>query len=533
MKLLALLFLLLLPTMLQAQFTYTTNNDAVTITGYTGSNSSVIIPSVISNLPVTRVGDWAFYATSVANILIPDSITSIEDGAFFDCQSLTNVTLGSSVTNIGNWVFGFCNNLISINCRGNAPSLDGSNVFYGNLATIYYLSGSIGWGLTFDSHQTVLWNPLVPFNYTSSDNTIRITKFTGSDKTVIIPDVIDFLPVTSIGDWTFGHNQTLTNVYIPESIISIGNNAFADTRITTIVIPNSVSSLGNQAFGWCSLTSIIIPDSVTNMGYMVFYGDSLTNAEIGNGINSIAESSFESCSSLVRVIIGTNVTSIKQGAFSGCINLKNILIPDGVTSIGDFAFINCYALNSVIIPDNVIDLGIWVFAYCSSMTNAVIGSHVTSIRGGTFSGTALTVLTVPDSVTNIEGQAFQYCGLITAYCKGNAPFVSPTAFDGVNSVIFYYLLGTTGWSSPFNGFAAMLWKPQIQNNNASFGVHTNQFGFNINWASGQTVVVEASTNLSNPDWQPVQTNMLTTGSVYFSDPQWTNYPGRFYRLRSP
>ena len=67
---------------------------------------------------------------------------------------------------------------------------------------------------------------------------------------------------------------------------------------------------------------------------------------------------------------------------------------------------------------------------------------------------------------------------------------------------------------------------------ADFGVRTNQFGFNLNWASSEaSVVVEASTDLIN--WQPVQTNTLTTGSAYFSDPQWTNYPGRFYRLRSP
>jgi hypothetical protein len=46
-------------------------------------------------------------------------------------------------------------------------------------------------------------------------------------------------------------------------------------------------------------------------------------------------------------------------------------------------------------------------------------------------------------------------------------------------------------------------------------------------------VVEACTNLSNPVWQPVQTNTFTAGTAYFSDPQWTNYPGRFYRLRSP
>jgi len=73
----------------------------------------------------------------------------------------------------------------------------------------------------------------------------------------------------------------------------------------------------------------------------------------------------------------------------------------------------------------------------------------------------------------------------------------------------------------------------VQTSDASFGVKTNRFGFNIIWTSGRTVVVEACTNLSNPDWQPVQTNTLTTDSAFFSDPQWTNYPQRFYRIRSP
>ena len=48
-----------------------------------------------------------------------------------------------------------------------------------------------------------------------------------------------------------------------------------------------------------------------------------------------------------------------------------------------------------------------------------------------------------------------------------------------------------------------------------------------------TVVVEACTNLANPAWHPIGTNTLISGSAYFSDPQWTNYPARFYRLRSP
>jgi hypothetical protein len=117
---------------------------------------------------------------------------------------------------------------------------------------------------------------------------------------------------------------------------------------------------------------------------------------------------------------------------------------------------------------------------------------------------------------------------------GNAPSLGLNVFFDDPNVIVYYLPGTTGWST-FNhnsGLApAVPWNPQAQTGDGFFGVQNHQFGFNINWASGQTVVVEASTNLVN--WQPVQTNTLTTGTAYFSDPHWTNYSGRFYRLRSP
>jgi hypothetical protein len=75
--------------------------------------------------------------------------------------------------------------------------------------------------------------------------------------------------------------------------------------------------------------------------------------------------------------------------------------------------------------------------------------------------------------------------------------------------------------------------PLILNNGPSFGVHTDGFGFTVSWATNVPVVVEACTSLANPIWCPVGTNTLTDGASYFIDPQWTNYPARFYRLRSP
>jgi hypothetical protein len=122
-----------------------------------------------------------------------------------------------------------------------------------------------------------------------------------------------------------------------------------------------------------------------------------------------------------------------------------------------------------------------------------------------------------------------------------------TVFDPVT---IYYLPGTVGFSNltviasvtdgrhgeeatNFATIPAVLWTSQVQTSDGSFGVQGNQFGFNINWASGMTVVVEASMSLANPMWSPVSTNTLTSGSAYFSDPEWSKYPTRFYRLRSP
>ena len=100
----------------------------------------------------------------------------------------------------------------------------------------------------------------------------------------------------------------------------------------------------------------------------------------------------------------------------------------------------------------------------------------------------------------------------------------------------YYLPGTSGWDATFDGRPTALWalpNPVILNFGPSFGVGTSGFGFNISWATDLPVVVEACTNLTNPNWSPLATNILTGGSSYFSDPQWTNQPNRFYRIRSP
>ena len=107
-------------------------------------------------------------------------------------------------------------------------------------------------------------------------------------------------------------------------------------------------------------------------------------------------------------------------------------------------------------------------------------------------------------------------------------------FNGDDHVTVYYMPGRTGWEVPFaEGLLPVLWNPQVQTNDGRFGVGTNGFGFTITGSSDLVIVVEACTNLAHPAWFAVGTNTLSNGSSYFSDPDWTNYPARLYRFRSP
>jgi len=517
------LLLLALPAAVQAEdYTYMTNDGSITITSYSGPGGAVIIPDMITGLPVTSIGSYAFS----------------------DCTSLTNVTIPNSVTSIGDRAFHLCIRLSVI-------TVEPSNLAYSSVD-----------GVLFNQNQTAL------IQYPAAKN--------GSQYT--IPNT-----VTNIGDSGFFHCHGLTSVTIPNSVNRIGGWAFSGCdSLTSVTIPNSVTSIGDRAFLYCtSLTNVTIPNSVTNIGNYAFCdcsglraimvdtnnlayssvdgvlfnqnqtaliqypaGKDGSQCTIPDSVTNIGGFAFSDCTSLNSITIPNSVTSIGDaeplwpGTFQGCTSLTNVTIGNSVTYIGDAAFFDCYNLTSLTIGNSVANIGRYALSGCTRLKGVTIPNSVANIGDGAFSSCrSLTSITIPDSVTSIGGFAFSYCTSLTSvYFKGNVPSDGGDVFGGANSATVYYLPGTIGWGTTFASRPTALWVlpyPLVLNNGPSFGAQTNGFGFIISWATNLSVVVEACTDLTNPIWAPVDTNTLADGWSYFSDPQWTSYPARFYRIRSP
>lgn len=377
---------------------------------------------------VETIGNGAFYeCRDLERIALPSALQTLSSVTFYNCTALSEVTFPASLKTIESSAFSGCRNLSEVKLPASLTAIQ-SSVFHLciNLKTVSYDGSLEQWSrITADNDVLGYSCPsLVMSDYTAQfilvkndfldppPKTVTITKYTGTESTVILPSTINSWPVTKIGEDAFQDNTTITSVTIPASVTEIGSNAFAGcTNLTSVNYEGDWSNLtiqsGNPAVQDAANAPLfdfefIPPDNtaviVTNYKYN------------GAAADVTIPSRYQ----------GKPVTTIGHAAFFNSA-VTSVTIPDSVTSISDEAFINCPKLTNISIPNSVTYIGFSAFSSCTSLKSITLPSSLSFISGALFLGCSqLTTIHIPVSVTSIGNNAFADCpSLMTVTYPGS------------------------------------------------------------------------------------------------------------------
>jgi hypothetical protein len=419
-------------------------------------------PFVIPN-SVTTIGDQAFYGSpGLSSITIPNSVTTIGVYAFQYCEALTSVTIPSSVNMIGTWAFGCCYNLTSVIFHGLTAPIVGSDWANRSSSSIlghaYYASNFPAPGGDFFG---LVMGAYIPegYTYTVTDGNATITGYLGEGGDITIPTTLGGCPVIAIGDHAFLNNANITNLTIPSSVQTIGIGAFSNcVNMTMIKIGSGVISIGERAFdGASTLTKIsvdVMNPVYTSRGYVFLeYIHRWQKVDLGCLYDKELTTLIRCPEGIPFLLIpgyDDVVTTILDGACRGCKFITSVYLPWSINSIGDQAFYGCTGLISVEMLYHVTSIGEQAFAGCSNLTTVHIGDSVTSIGEGAFMGCGhLTDIWMPNGITSIQPNLFQACSSLTSIIiPVGVTTIGDSAFSDCTSLTSITFLGlktpTTG-----------------------------------------------------------------------------------------
>ena len=320
---------------------------------------------------VTAIGNGAFYGcTSITSVIIPDSVTYIGESAFGSCGSLSRVVLPESIDSISAWCFGNCTSLTEISIPDSVTSVceyafygcarmmkitipagvtEFGNQAFGFCNNLYFVQNYTNLNLEFDSTDhgglacyakiivdkagnKIYRDDSSYFDFVDTKDGFRFIKEDGQYKLI-------------------GYYGDQDTVVLPEEINGQPYDVYQLHGVKNVIIPEGIQSIHEQAFNYCvGLESIVFPKDITN----------------------VQAGAFRGCINLTSVVLSDHVTEIGENAFYGCTKLTSINLPNGLTHIGAGAFANCKMLASIVIPDSVISVGEKAFentAYYNDLSN--------------------------------------------------------------------------------------------------------------------------------------------------------------------
>ena len=363
----------------------------------------------ISASNVDSIGVRAFCDFEyLKEIVLPNSIHVIDDGAFRNCKKLSKINL-DNVKEIGHDAFSKCHSLTKISLPNSLRKLK-SGAFQNTGIEMVVLPSSlmeIGDLCFSDCYclKTAIFDDCVSY--------VGCRMFRGCSSL----ERVKLASCMQIYDYAFSKCFKLKHIKLPSNLYEIKEGAFQDCRsLETISIPFLVSNVGKYAFSECS--------SLKEVGFhsKLLYG--------------IEEGTFYKCYSLEKVTLPSSSRRIGEKAFYGCKSLKNIYFPKGIVKLENECFSNCKSIKKIVLPNSVEYIGANAFEDCSSLEEVVLPNKLEALSDGLFENcTSLKRIRFPINIESFSSRLFCNCqSLETIIVPKSVERIEDEAFKGCNSL---------------------------------------------------------------------------------------------------
>lgn len=478
------------------QFTYVTNNGAITLTAYSGTNSSV----TVSNF-VTIIGPAAFAGnTNLTTVFFGGSVTNVGASAFSGCSKLSQIPALENGIAFGSNVFAYCTSLVNINVSGTSV---GVGMFLGctNIEDV---------------------------SFESTVTNIGSFAFSGCAGLGAVPI---FNAGTVFGSNIFSSCSGFTGVAL--SGTNVPNGMFANcTNLSHVSFSSGISNIGSYAFSGCGkITSLPTFNNGTVFGSNVFAGCGFSSISL-TGFTNVPIGMFSGCTNLTSVYLGS-VSNIGDYAFSGCSKLQTLPSFNTGTVFGSNVFSYCGFTSVALFNMGTLPIG--MFQGCGNLSSISLGS-ISNIGNYALSGTALTQLPTLNSGTVLGTYVFSYCTNLS-YADFHAFTNIPDGtFDGCLKLSSIEVNSQTAYvgSYAFSGCVQMPGVPDF-NSGAIFGSYAFSFCTSLTGTSyyGTSIPDGLFEGCSNLTGVTVEGEVTNVGNFAFSGCSKLSYcpnigPAAFY-----
>ena len=424
------------------------------VLGYCATSLVEPETTVIFGEGLAEIPEYCFYYSRVKSVTIPDSVTKIGYDAFYYCRYLEEVNFGENpnVSHFAGYSFYSTQKLKSIELPSSLTRMDDCAFYDSGLESIEIPDSLVTIGYSIFGYcinmthaklgENVNRNHII--NYMFQNNPIEEYELSENNKNL---QVINGAIYSTDGTKLIKYNTGAEGDFeIPTGVTSIDAYAFYGAKkLGKVTLPEGIETIPNYCFAGSSMTEIDLPESLVSINDFAFYDSKLESLHFGKKVASFAASSIDKCSSLTTITVDAENTNfaMDDGVMYNPSKTKlyfvmgnktgDFTVPSTVTTIGSYAF-NKSSLSSVTVGDDVTGLGSYCFAYFQG--EVTLGSGITIIPQYCFSNAQFKdgEFTIPSTVTTIQDHAFQYSNIASVSLPNACVTLETSAFYSCRSL---------------------------------------------------------------------------------------------------